>query len=232
MKIIRYPFPEGLAKLYDFTEPLIKAAIPADGNVLDIGCGDGTVARFMLQEGASRVVAFDISDKAIKIAKSNNPGPEYKVGDAEDSRFMKGLGRFDLVLARNTFHHFVDKERFLRAAPDLLNYGGTFLLIDLDYESNFAFFGALATHARFALTHLPLDSFRLLSRTRIFLGRSMREHRLRDRQLLTRQGWFKARDVERNLRQELPGAKYFRCGSLLGYGGAYVASLIKAGEIA
>jgi 2-polyprenyl-3-methyl-5-hydroxy-6-metoxy-1,4-benzoquinol methylase len=66
---------------------------PPNGDVLDIGCGDGTVARFMLREGASRVVAFDISNRSIKFAKSGNPGPEYVAGDAEDSRFLEGLGR-------------------------------------------------------------------------------------------------------------------------------------------
>ena len=220
-----YPFPRGMGQLYEFTEPDIRRAVSAGGDVLDVGCGEGILAPLLFEEGAKRVVGFDISPDIIDVARQCWRKPEFLVGDAEDASFMAGLGKYDLVLVRNTFHHFHDKQRFLRLAPTLLKAGGTFLLIDLDHESNFSFAGVGATHLRFCCTHGLRTSLNLLAKTRLFLNKAMREHRQQDRNLLRQQGWFTSGQVERRLKEALPKVVYRRTGGILGYGGAYVATL-------
>lgn len=226
-----YPFPRGIGQLYEFTEPHIASEVPAGGEVLDVGCGEGTLVPLLLAAGAKRVVAFDISPEIIEVASQKHPGAEYLVGDAEDEQFTGRLGQYDLVLMRNAFHHFQEKERFVRLVPSLLKKDGTFLLIDLDYESNFVLWGVLATHLRFFFTHDPRDSIKLLAKTRMFLGKAMREHRRLDRRLLKQQGWFKATAIEGRLKKIHPRIAYRRIGEILRHGGAYIARLRKV-EIA
>ncbi len=223
MKRVHYPFPRGVGQLYDFTEAHIAAVVPLGGEVLDVGCGEGTLVPLLWKAGARHVVAFDISSKIIEVAKERYPGSRYLVGDAEDDQFMRALGRYDLIVVRNTFHHFENKDAFLMRALGLLNRGGTLLLIDLDYESNFSFLGACATHLRFILTHPAWTSLKLISSTRFFLGKAMREHRYHDRRLLTQQGWYTAKGVQRQLKKLYPDISYRRVGDFLGCGGAYIA---------
>lgn len=217
------PYPTDLGELYDFSEPLVLRCAPHGSEVLDVGCGDGRLAKLLLDRRGARVLAFDINPERLEEAREMNPGPQYVFGDAEDVNFLLGLGRFDIVLARNSFHHFARKDDFLNFVPLLLKPGKLFLCIDLDWRANFCWLAVLATHLRFIITHKPARSVNLLRRTRLFLSKSMRQHRQADRFSLRAQGWYGARSVRRNFRRLLPGVEVRRIGTLLGFGGAYVA---------
>ncbi|MGW0043673.1 class I SAM-dependent DNA methyltransferase [Rhodococcus sp. NPDC003348] len=70
----------------------------ADRDVLDFGCGNGMYARLLKEQGARRVVGYDVSDGMLEYARAReveNPlGIEFASDLGDDL-----AGRFDLVLA-------------------------------------------------------------------------------------------------------------------------------------
>ena len=100
--------------------------------VLDIGCGNGALARRMAECGG-RVSAFDFSEELIQLAKqrggSNAAGIDYRIIDATDEAAMLqlGVGGFDAVTCTMTLMDAPTIDPLFRAASDLLRNGGRFV---------------------------------------------------------------------------------------------------------
>lgn len=72
--------------------------------VLDIGCGEGWIERMLLEKGARRIDAIDISADVIKKAKKAKlKKVHYQVGDAINLPFAKNS--FDAVVAFEVLEH-------------------------------------------------------------------------------------------------------------------------------
>lgn len=101
-------------------------------SVLDIGCGNGALAR-RLAEGGARVTAFDFSAEMIRLAKARSPAGsrsiEYLIVDATDEAAMLelGAGRFDAVVCTMTLMDVPTIGPLFRAASRLLRTGGRFV---------------------------------------------------------------------------------------------------------
>jgi SAM-dependent methyltransferase len=80
----------------------VQAALPADGHVLDLGCGMGEpIARFFIEAGC-RVTGVDIAPSMIALCKARFPGHTWI------DRDMRGLDLgtcFDAILAWDSFFH-------------------------------------------------------------------------------------------------------------------------------
>ena len=112
--------------LLDWCEPVRGA------DVLDLGCGEGYVARQLAERGAASVRGVDISSEMIERARraeaAEPAGIDYAVGDASDlGRF--GAGSFDLVVAVFLFNYVsVDAmRRTIAEVARLLRPGGRFV---------------------------------------------------------------------------------------------------------
>jgi 2-polyprenyl-3-methyl-5-hydroxy-6-metoxy-1,4-benzoquinol methylase len=76
--------------------------------VLDVGCGSGRYEEAFMREGVSRIVAVDVSDKMIDLARANTarPGasnqPEFVCCDFAEFRPRES---FDLVVAMGFFDY-------------------------------------------------------------------------------------------------------------------------------
>ncbi|MEY4773964.1 MAG: hypothetical protein RIT40_999, partial [Planctomycetota bacterium] len=97
--------------LSDYTaRPFVFAACePLKGlRVLDLGCGEGYVARTLAAKGTHSVLAYDISagmiEKAREAEAAQPLGIEYRVGDAS-SDLQLGEGQFDLAIAVFLFNY-------------------------------------------------------------------------------------------------------------------------------
>jgi len=122
----------------DFQRELIEPATErllevAEGDVvLDIACGAGRLARRIAALGA-RVVAFDHSAKFIERAKaltaSDEADIEYHVIDAADTARLLSLGarRFDKAVCTMALMDMAALEPLMRALPQLLKPGGSFV---------------------------------------------------------------------------------------------------------
>ncbi len=89
-------------------------------NILDVGCGDGTLTQKIREAGAS-VVGIDNSLSRVAAAKAR--GLDARIMDAADLRFSEA---FDAAFSNATLHWVLDKERAARAIWFALKAGGRF----------------------------------------------------------------------------------------------------------
>ncbi len=121
---------------------LQAAAIGAVSRAADIGCGTGTVSRWMAERmGASgRVDAIDIAPEQIDVAKSLAAAPgaasiHYAVGSAYEPALPETA--FDLVFCRLVLCHLKEPEKAVAQMAKLLRPGGRLVLVDLDLRDIF-----------------------------------------------------------------------------------------------
>ncbi|MEK6928541.1 MAG: methyltransferase domain-containing protein [Nanoarchaeota archaeon] len=81
-----------------------------NGDVLDLGCGEGRNALFLAKKGFS-VVGIDSSNEGIKkflqLAKENNVSVEGQAEDIKDYQFTK---KFDVIISIATLHFLKKKD--------------------------------------------------------------------------------------------------------------------------
>lgn len=104
--------------------------------ILDIGCGEGGLARQLVAEGA-RATGIDPLAQAIAKAKANVPEARFEIATAEALPYANLS--FDLVVMVNSLHHvpvaFMDGA--LREAKRVLTKDGTLIIIEPLASGNF-----------------------------------------------------------------------------------------------
>lgn len=109
---------------------LIRNAVPPGcQRALDIGCGQGALAR-ALRQVAGQVTGIDRDRRSIEIARAH-PGPagiSYILGDFLDTPFQPES--FDLVTSVASLHH-MDAEAAFATMSALLRPGGTLAVVGL-----------------------------------------------------------------------------------------------------
>ena len=105
-----------------FRDLFFDAIVPAPGRLtLEVGCGEGRVARDLAQRGHT-VVALDASPTLTAMAAAAHPGGRYVVGDAAALPF--GDGCFDTVVAYNSLMDVADMPTSVQEASRVLEPGG------------------------------------------------------------------------------------------------------------
>lgn len=105
----------------------------AGKEVLDYGCGDGDAALQALEDGATRVTGFDISNA--EIAEANQRAAElgvsdratFKVADAHDLDLPDDA--FDIIAGVSILHH-LEVEPALREIRRVLRPGGRAVFVE------------------------------------------------------------------------------------------------------
>jgi ubiquinone/menaquinone biosynthesis C-methylase UbiE len=104
-----------------FTGNLLDAArVEAGMRVLDLACGPGFVSAAIAERGA-QPVGLDFSQAMVALARADNPGIQFKEGDAEALPFADEA--FDAVVGNFGVHHVPDPVRALREAHRVLRPG-------------------------------------------------------------------------------------------------------------
>ncbi len=95
--------------------------------VLDLGCGFGWHCVYATQNGATKAVGLDISEKMLAEArkKTTNPNIEYICAPIEDCNFEKDS--FDVVLSSLAFHYIPSFELICTKVKECLVKGGDFI---------------------------------------------------------------------------------------------------------
>ena len=106
--------------------------VPKMGEVLELGCGEGHLARLLAEKGY-RVLGVDISPTAIQWAKEKTLETGLKVEylelDLTKSGVLHGKA-FDLIVDGNCLHCIIDQDRktFLANVHRLLKVKGIFFV--------------------------------------------------------------------------------------------------------
>lgn len=107
-------------------------------NVLDFGCGTGYYARLLKQQGAGRVVGFDVAGGMLEYAKAREK--ETPLGIEYISKIPVSMNQqFDLVLAVYVLPYATNYEvlrDMVAAMARLLSPGGRLLTLPLNPEYN------------------------------------------------------------------------------------------------
>jgi SAM-dependent methyltransferase len=178
------------AQLYDEVRPrypeeiveriIAFAALPAHGQILEVGCGTGQMTLPFAQRGYA-VVALDQGEQLAALAvKHCEPYPKVRVVPCAFEAWQDVAGSFDPFLSAQAFHWIAPPYGLARAA-DLLKTRGTIALVwTLDRSQGRAFWQAteliyntynpVASSGNLAL-EAKVDSYRHAIRTsREFVG--------------------------------------------------------------
>ena len=95
--------------------PTIKSMLPnlKGKKILDLGCGEGQMARFFIEQGAKKVVGVDISQNMLNEAKKNqSKSLEFKLLPMEELSLIDE--KFDIVFSSLAFHYVEDFGKLMR----------------------------------------------------------------------------------------------------------------------
>lgn len=139
------------APSYDWTFPsiiyqaihkrlLTKLELPAQANILDLGCGTGRLLnRLATNFSDLRGTGLDFSPQMLRVARQSNrhhPRLIYLEGNAEYLPFAEG--QFDAVFNCISFLHYSEPQQVLNEVARVLSPGGRFYLVDITSKSETA----------------------------------------------------------------------------------------------
>jgi SAM-dependent methyltransferase len=105
--------------------PIAAEWLAGFDSVLDLGCGEGQVARQTVAGGASRVVGVDPTHNQVVEASHRGGGPRYGIADAAALPF--GDASFDAVGACLVFEHIDTVDEAIAEVARVLRPGGRFV---------------------------------------------------------------------------------------------------------
>ena len=115
--------------------PTLQAMLPAlnDIDVLDLGCGSGVYAQYLLEQGAKHVTCIDYSEEMVQLVASKAEKAaltDKVVAYAQD--LSKGLPKekdasVDLVISPLMVHYLEDLNPLFRDVHRVLRVGGSFV---------------------------------------------------------------------------------------------------------
>ncbi|MFM8794060.1 MAG: class I SAM-dependent methyltransferase [Acidimicrobiales bacterium] len=103
--------------------PLALEELSGAGTVLDVGCGEGQIARALASAGCS-VTGIDPTERNLEVARDRAGGPQYVLAGADEIPF--GDGSFDAVVACLVFEHIDGLDDAVAEVARVLRPGGTF----------------------------------------------------------------------------------------------------------
>ena len=112
--------------------PLLRRLTAGKKRILDAGCGEGALARFLAEPGRE-ITGVDPDEGCIRRASARAAGgTEFRCCTLED---LSDPGPFDAVVLSASLHH-MDGDRALEKAKRLLEKGGLLLIVGLARPSS------------------------------------------------------------------------------------------------
>jgi 2-polyprenyl-3-methyl-5-hydroxy-6-metoxy-1,4-benzoquinol methylase len=121
---------KGLRGCHNYVLPRVFdlcSDLPPRSRVLDVGCGNGSVASEFAKRGCS-VVGIDMAEAGIQIARDECPSGRFEVM-AADSNVLENLGEseFDLVYSLEVIEHLYAPRSFMAGCFAATRSGGQFI---------------------------------------------------------------------------------------------------------
>ena len=101
-----WPYPQSR---YYFLWAVIVDRVRRSGlpRVLEIGCGPGQLAAFLLDQGVEQYTGIDFSPVAVEIARAKAHGARLIVGDARTSSIYTEF-KYDIIICTEVLEHIQD----------------------------------------------------------------------------------------------------------------------------
>lgn len=101
--------------------------LPKGARILDVGCGNGSIAGELLSRGYS-VVGIDLAPSGIEVARKAFPAGRFEILGANDA-LLDALQEepFDLVYSLEVIEHLYDPRSFVRGCHAACRPGAHFL---------------------------------------------------------------------------------------------------------
>ena len=106
--------------------------------VLDVGCGDGTLARYLVDEG-HQVLGIDRDPYGLP---DDVPGAHFELADANNLPY--GYDSFDAVVAVASLHHNRDQGLVLSEMRRVLRPGGRIVVVGMAADTSMADYAVAA----------------------------------------------------------------------------------------
>lgn len=111
---------------------LLAALPPPPARIADLGCGTGTLARLLADEGYT-VDGLDLSPEMVRRARQKVPEARFVVGDASAPELP--IGEYDVVLSRHVLWAMPDPTAAVTRWVELLGPSGVVILIEGRWET-------------------------------------------------------------------------------------------------
>lgn len=145
----------GFDAYWYFRDAVFDAVLTAPGErTLDLGCGEGRVARDLVARGHS-VVAFDRAEQLVRAAVDSDPVHRYSVADGRAIPFPDEC--FDTVVAYNVLQVVADLPGTVQEAARVLRPGGAFCVCLIHPVTDLGRFVGDGEDARFVLRERYFD---------------------------------------------------------------------------
>ncbi len=109
--------------------PIMKSMLPClkGKSILDLGCGDGNMSAYFMENGAKRVYGIDISENMINEANKLYADENRKFDVMKMEDISKINEKFDVVYSSLAFHYIEDFDKLLADIHNLLNENGVLI---------------------------------------------------------------------------------------------------------
>ena len=107
--------------------PIVGEELAGRAHVLDVGTGEGQLARHLVALGAARVTGIDPSVNQLRVARARAAGPAYARAAAAALPFPDAT--FDGVVACLVFEHITAVDEAIAEVARVLAPGGVFLFL-------------------------------------------------------------------------------------------------------
>jgi SAM-dependent methyltransferase len=138
-------------------EPFVALLPPPGRLTIDIGCGEGRVARDLKALGHN-VVAVDVSPTMVEFARAADPSMQVIVADAARLPFDDGAA--DLAIAFMSLQDVDDMPAAIHEAGRVVEHGGAFCLSIVHPINSAGRFESLDADARFVIDKSYLEAHR------------------------------------------------------------------------
>ena len=137
-------------------------------HVLDVGCGHGSMAIFVAQAGAKRVVGLDLNCQLISFANANLRQNYPQLTDhvdfyCQDLKNFPAGEQFDYIISKDSFEHILDLPGMLEEMKKRLKPGGR-IYAGFGPLYNSPFGDHNYAHSRIPWRHLMLGEKKLIAR--------------------------------------------------------------------